>query len=98
MNLIPHLRVLAVATTTFLLAVSPASAADDDGMRTHRTQSGLFFRYPATWQAQENQGSVVLVPDDVTRDDQGQPMQLLLVGSFPAPAGATDPRDAGVIS
>ena len=82
MSLIPRLTGLAVAVN--LLAASIAFSAGDDGMRSHRTQSGLFFRYPATWQAQENQGAVVLVPDDATRDEQGQPMQLLLVGSFPA--------------
>jgi hypothetical protein len=84
-----------------LLALLPAlaTAQPEDAeasMKKHRTAQGLSFRHPAAWQVAENQGSVVLVPDDAARDQAGQPLQAFIIGAFPlpadAPADVQDPR------
>lgn len=73
-----------------------AVAAQQADLATYKHPSGVFFRYPRTWQIHQSPQAVALLPPDLTKDDKGQPAEIFLIGAENAGGipSATDERVA----
>jgi hypothetical protein len=63
-------------------------------VKTFQHPSGISFQYPAAWELRRQGNLLALIPEGFVKDEKGQPLELLLLGSEPAPgiASSTDPR------
>lgn len=70
-------------------------AVEPMSYKIHKHPSGYFFSLPETWQITENQMGMILLADDAPLDAQGNPLELIIASSVPAP-NLTDPTDPQV--
>jgi hypothetical protein len=83
---------LSRATLLLLLCAAPLAQAP---MKTYQHSTGITFQYPAQWELREQQEQLFLLPGDLEKNAQGQPIELLLMGAQEA-EGVTSPTDARV--
>lgn len=77
-----------------------APAPTPAGWAREQTILGQTVHYPAGWQAMREGLTLVLIPGDAARDDQGRPMEAFIVGfeTVLAEGGATDPVDPRLLA
>lgn len=66
-------------------------------MQTYKHAVGFTFEHPKGWEVKEGEGNLlVMVPSDARKDEQGRPLELLMIGSDDA-SGINDLSDPQVM-
>ena len=84
--------IVAVLVALHALAVLAVTAAAQTETFIHPL--GFSFRHPAGWQVQQSPQGILILPADAAQDAAGNALEVLALGSQPAPgiAGPDDPQ------